>query len=246
MAKFCTSCGAPVGDGLKFCAQCGKAVTATADSAGAVSAARPSRVIASAAPVAAKASNPTKTIIITLLAFFAVIAVVAAAGFVYVGYRVHKKVEEVKQGFSMGQLGAGNSRNASASKGERGECSLITQQEMGAVLGTPISKVVQRPGQCEYTPQGAYDGLTIKPEWTGGRVGMGFLTGLGQKLEQHQLRLGNLTPSMDAVPGLGDEAYIQFGMLYVRKNDVMVTIDTNSVISRDQEIAIARAIVPRM
>ena len=245
MARFCTSCGAPAGY-LKFCAQCGKAATSTADSAGAVSAARPSGRIAGAAPVAAKASNPAKKIIIGLLAFFAAMAVFAAAGFVYVGYRVHKKVEEAKQEYSIGQLGAGESANASASKAARGACSLITQEEMGAVLGTPIVKVVHRPGQCEYIPQGNANGVKIEPAWSGGRIGMRFLTGLGQKMEQHAMGLGSLTPSTDPVPGLGDESYVQMGMLYVRKNDVMVTIDTNSVISRDQEIAIARKIVPRM
>lgn len=254
MAKFCSSCGAPVGEDLNFCAQCGKAVTSVAYPAGAASTLGTSPVAPNVTSVASKGSNSTTKIIVGLLAFFAAMAVFAAASFVYVGYRVHKKIQEVRQEFPMQQFGAaanGNtsgpgssSDSSSTPKGARPDCSLITQEEMGAVLATPISDVVHRAGECEYIPQGNKSGLKIKPEWAGGRTGMGFLKGIAQPVLQ--AKFGALTAPMESIPGLGDEAYSQYGMLYVRKDDVMVTIDTNSVISHDQEIAIARKIVPRM
>ncbi len=246
---FCGKCGTSLNNGTGFCGNCGAPVGSTSSanakpssSPGNSSAGKALGGNAGAATVAANASNSTKKIIIGLLVVFAALAVFALAGSVYVGYRVHKKVEDVRRQYPTGQFGAESAANASVAA-HRGACSLITQQEMGDVLGIPIVKIVHRTGQCEYIPQGASRGLTIEPEWAGAREAMKLQTGLLQKMENQTF--GSVASSQ-AIPGLGDEAYAQMGMLTVRKNDVSVTLDTNSVITRDQEIAIARKIVPRM
>ncbi len=112
MAKFCTRCGSPVEETLKFCPKCGAqlgALSAPAPAAaGATPTARPPAqppAGAAAGAPAAKAGSPILKIILIVLGLFAFVTVVGIGSCFYVGYRVKKKAEEVKQTFKVDESG---------------------------------------------------------------------------------------------------------------------------------------------
>lgn len=81
MAQFCTSCGSPVEENLKFCPKCGAQIAAPPPPAGGGPAAAP----------AAKGS-PILKIILIVVGLFVVIGIIGAAAGIYVVYKAKQKV----------------------------------------------------------------------------------------------------------------------------------------------------------
>ncbi|MBZ5515458.1 MAG: zinc ribbon domain-containing protein [Acidobacteriia bacterium] len=112
MARFCTNCGSPVGEDLKFCMNCGTQLAAPA------SAPAPSQPVAAtaapvaagpapvapaapvAAPVAAPAAAPAKKaspvvkIVIAVVAIFVFVTLASIGACVYIGIRAKRAVEQ--------------------------------------------------------------------------------------------------------------------------------------------------------
>jgi hypothetical protein len=100
MARFCTKCGSPVGDGLSFCMNCGAQVAAPPP-APAVSqpvgtgSPAPAAAVAPSAP--AKGTSPVVKIILVIAGIFVFITVASIGTCVYVGYRAKRAVERTIQ-----------------------------------------------------------------------------------------------------------------------------------------------------
>jgi len=88
MAQFCTSCGSPVEENLKFCPKCGAQIAVPSPPAPA--AAAPAAGGPAAAP-AAKGS-PILKIILIVVGLFVVIGIIGAAAGIYVVYKAKQKV----------------------------------------------------------------------------------------------------------------------------------------------------------
>lgn len=115
MAKFCTSCGSPAGDGQKFCNKCGSPVDALTSSpapasaapTSAPSASPPPNAITAAAPAAAapvaaappaassKSGSSAVKIIVAIVGFLALISVLAIGSCFYIGYKVRQKARSL-------------------------------------------------------------------------------------------------------------------------------------------------------
>ncbi len=100
MARFCTSCGSPVGEDLKFCLQCGKELAApvVGPPAPAAVAAASEVVPAMAPPVAAppapaKPSSPVLKIILIVVGIFVLVAILSVGACVYGVYRAKRAVQ---------------------------------------------------------------------------------------------------------------------------------------------------------
>ena len=104
----------------------------------------------------------------------------------------------------------------------RDACSLITKEEVQAVLESPIAKASGTRTQCYYYPAaGSAEGLGLDVSWENGEAVIA-----GAKAGSTLLNGEN-----QSVPGLGDEAF--FGpmdiALYVRKNNQAFTLDLRIV-----------------
>jgi zinc ribbon protein len=118
MAKFCTKCGSPLGEGLKFCSSCGtpvseapaaSPVTAAPTPTPATSAPPPATAPAPGAPgaPAQKSSSALKIILIIVLVIFLLIAA-AIGACVYIGYRIKNRVQgEMQNIHATAQAGQG-------------------------------------------------------------------------------------------------------------------------------------------
>jgi hypothetical protein len=232
MARYCTGCGSPAGDDRAFCTQCGKALNSA-----------PVPETLQPAPSAPAGSGSAKKIIIGLVLFFFAIAVLTIGGVVYVGYRVHKKVVEAKQSFPFNVPAGITNGSDSQPQEDFHPCSLITKDEIGKLVGNPITTVDSYPGLCEYIASG--NQADVKVEMAGGgKLSMKILMG-GLNIASRAAGMGG--KALDPIPGIGDEAYYGYGTLYFLKGDVMVTIDTqNPLLPRQSTIAIARKVFSKM
>jgi hypothetical protein len=100
---------------------------------------------------------------------------------------------------------------AAASK----QCSLITREEMGALLGSKIVKLTSNQLTCAYFTD-AERSAQVDSTWVDGKAGMAEMKGFNKGE-------GLLTP----VAGIGDEAYLQAaGVLHVLKGDMYVVVNS--------------------
>ncbi len=139
MAAFCRNCGAALGPGVGFCAQCGTRAEVPANPAQAP-------VVPVQAPTAAappkSGGSPVLKIILVLMVIFAVLGVGTAAGLYYVYYRVREKVHEVERstGFSLPSHTDGDT-NRDTGVTKRDSCSLLTQREAATILRVAVTRV---------------------------------------------------------------------------------------------------------
>ncbi|MBI4166603.1 MAG: zinc ribbon domain-containing protein [Acidobacteria bacterium] len=100
MAQFCTACGTPVEEGLRFCSQCGAAIAAEEPTVANVNlepSPEPGVTPAPAptpAPPAAKSSSPILKIVIIVVLVFVLLGIAGIATCAYVAYRMKNKVTE--------------------------------------------------------------------------------------------------------------------------------------------------------
>lgn len=101
-------------------------------------------------------------------------------------------------------------------------CSLVTRDEMQAILGAPIQRLTTAEAECAYLTDDTHQ-ATVETTWRGGRTAM----------EDAKKYNGE---TMRAVPGLGDEAYFQAaGVMHVRQGDVYLIV--NSRVYPNEEVA---------
>lgn len=116
---FCTECGGPNEMNAQFCTKCGKPLVA---SVAAASVSRPDLPATPAAPSpvsspvstatvpAVSASSPAKgnagrNILLALLLIVVLFVLATIGGFLYVGYRAKKKVDEIQQAYKRNDVG---------------------------------------------------------------------------------------------------------------------------------------------
>lgn len=97
MARFCTHCGSPAEESLKFCPQCGTQLSApTPPVAAAPASTRPAAPVAAGAPAAApaKSGSPILKIILALIGFFVLVSMLGIGACVYVAYKARQKAAQ--------------------------------------------------------------------------------------------------------------------------------------------------------
>ncbi|MGA9059242.1 MAG: zinc ribbon domain-containing protein [Terriglobia bacterium] len=243
MAGFCTKCGSPIGDDVRFCLQCGTPVAPPPTAAQGPAPAAPAVVgAAGAAPGAApaKSGSAAVKIIVGLLAFFALVTLLGIGSCVYVGYRVRKRARELSQTYRFDTTQSATSRRAATA---RDVCSLVTKEEVGEALGTTISEASGGTSSCQYTAAaGNNQALGVVVTWQGGALAMKF-AGMAFK------GVGGGQGSFQPLAGIGDEAYIgpMGSTLMFRKGDVMVNIDLRMIGNNvDAAKVIAQKIAARL
>ena len=182
-------------------------------------------------------------IILAVFGFFAFFVAVAVAGVVYLGYRVHKKAEDIKQEYHLDQLGGVHEESLGSSAKLPNACSLISKDEIKALTSQPVKSVVDRHTYCDFVIGDADSGVSIEVDGDA-QLSMKVIVG-GAGLAGRAL--GQNVSAMDAIPGIGDEAYYLGGQLYFRKGDVMVTVNTSKpLLSRQTTVSIAQRVASRM
>ena len=237
MAGFCTKCGSALGEGTRFCLQCGTPVAARPTAAQAP--APPAGVQAvGPAPVAApaKSGSTALKIIVGLLAFIVLITLLGIGGCVYVGYRIRKRARELSQTYTTPSTTWGQAAN------QRNVCSLITKEEVGEAFGTTITDAAGGTSYCQYSSAGNRQTLAVQLTWQGGALAMKIASAAFKGVA------GGVA-GFQPVAGLGDEAYLgpMGSTLMFRKGDVMVTLDLR-MIGNNAEAAktIAQKIAARL
>ena len=221
MAGFCTKCGSALGDDVRFCLQCGAPVgSPPAPPQRPVTVAPAGVQAAGGAPgiAPAKSGSTAVKIIVGLLAFFALLTVMAIGSCVYFGYRVRKKARELSQTYHYETTQSGTSGRAATA---RDVCSLVTKEEVGQALGTTVSETSGGTSNCQYTlSAGNNQALAVQVTWQGGQYAL--------KLASMALKgIAGGVGGFQPVAGIGDEAYVgpMGSMLMFRKGDIMVSLD---------------------
>ncbi len=155
MARFCTSCGSPVEEILKFCPNCGTQLGVPAAPAPASAAPTPApgpgapmAAVPPAAAPAAKAGSPFLKILLIVLGIFAFVTVLGIGSCIYIGYRVKKKADQLKQTFKVDQSGKSvtvTTPQGAITFGERKGAAALT--EIGGVPPYPGSTPVEGGGE---------------------------------------------------------------------------------------------------
>lgn len=97
MAQFCTKCGSPMAEGMKFCTGCGATVGQPQ-----AAMARPPAPVPVAAPAAVpgpkpSSGSPVVKIILIVLAVFIFLGVLGMGACVYIGYRAKQKFNQFQK-----------------------------------------------------------------------------------------------------------------------------------------------------
>ena len=240
MAGFCVQCGSPMAPGVKFCAKCG-AAAAGGVPAGAPPSPAPVSAPPSAAPAAPAApaagtggSSTVLKVILIVVAIVVFLMLLAAGSCVYIAYRVKKKAHEFTQQMN---------ENAPAYTGSRDPCAMLSTSEAGRILGEPVSSAEAVGSTCQYHwGAGGTRTLAIEYTWQGAGMAMGLARGAMKMVA------GGMQ-TMQTLPGIGDEAYLDPGGsgLMMRKGDVMINIDLRlGGVSVDQAEKMARTIAGRL
>lgn len=93
---FCTSCGANVDAGMKFCGKCGASMAGAAPAAAPPAAAASKPASAAPAPAPSKGGGGVLKVILVILGVLLLFVVIISAVVGYVGYRGYKAVKEEK------------------------------------------------------------------------------------------------------------------------------------------------------
>jgi hypothetical protein len=215
MAVFCGGCGKAL-DGERFCRFCGVDSNATIPEQ-----AVPAGISRSATPVTptppvgvvavpAKTSNTLLTVI--------VICVVVFGGFagvlVYAAYWAKNKVASTARDYGVELPSDSHTRAHKSAASQRDPCSFLTPAEVAAATGVGITEAHTEEHTCNFaSADGTGAGAFVEFEWGSGKILM-TATRAGGKLM-------TMAPGteLQSVPGIGDEAYFQNGMLTVRHGD---------------------------
>jgi hypothetical protein len=179
-------------------------------------------------------------IIVGLLAFFALVTLLAIGSCVYGVYQVRKRARQLSQTYHFDTTQSATSGRAAAA---RDVCSLVTKEEVGEALGTTISEATGGTSSCQYTAAaGNNQALGVVVTWQGGAMAMKF-AGMAFK------GVSGGAAAFQPVAGIGDEAYVgpMGSTLMFRKGDVMVNLDLRMVGNNvDAAKVIAQKIAARL
>jgi hypothetical protein len=141
MAGFCSSCGATLADGVKFCPACG----GTAPGVGAPS-----------VPPPASGGGGVVKIILIILGVVALLGVLMIGSCFYIGYRVNKAAKEMAS-------------TSKPYTGKKEPCSFVSAAEAADALGVPVQSAEPRGYGCDYAI--GTDGsqhMMVQFTWQGG------------------------------------------------------------------------------
>jgi len=249
--NFCTKCGSPLNEGARFCAKCGAPRVDTLPASSPPSpppatppaaASAPAPAPASAAPAAtAKSDSPVLKIILVVLGFFALVTALGIGACVYAGYRIHRRAAAFKRAYNLDQPEALG--RSGGSRVNRDPCSLITKDAMGDLLGKDIADVEHHPNVCEYIPSGG--GSRVKVTLQGnGKFAMRVLANAQKMAAQMTGTAGNV---MEPLPDVGDEAFYLPGTLFMRKGDIMVSLEGHDLlVSKEKAVSIGQKIAAEL
>ena len=198
MAAFCGRCGRPVAAGARFCGGCGAPSSLT--------------------PPAG--SSALKIVLMLVLLGGALVA--AAAGAFYFG---RSRIAAWRNGSSIAGSTSGSpmavAMERRASAAAFGRATLLTKEEVGSIIGVPVT-AIEMSGQSDATykteTQGLQAGIEIERK-------NGEADAVQSMEAARQVTRRAFGGKADRVEGVGDDAvYGAFNVLYVRKNDVFLTI----------------------
>ena len=257
MPRFCAHCGALLKEGAKFCAAYGASsqLLVSTSPLGAASGGSPATTTIAPASNVAEPRSAVVKIVLVALSLFALLAALGIGSSIYIGYRVKQKIGELKQqSRSDGATERGSAAQAGSASSQRDSCSLVTKEEIGDALGSPILNVVNRGGLCQYTaadvktPNGSAtfdNSVEIGVEWGDAATKMKGVIG-GTKLALGYI--GGREAANEVLQpfsGIGDESYYAAGLLQFRKNDADVTIDLSHAHVQDRR-TVAKAIAQKV
>ncbi len=199
MAGFCNGCGAPMGDGVRFCPACGKP-----SSAEIVPAATPGPMFTGSTPPTA--SGGAMKIVLIIVGVIGLIGVLMIGSCFYIGYHFKKAAGDLTS-------------HSKPYTGKREPCSFVSVSEAADALGVPVQDATPHATiGCDYTLGAEGNHMLVQFMWQGG-------TGM-MKLTHTAIQYGGKN-TFTEVPGLGDEAFIAPGnsQIMMRKGDVLVTIN---------------------
>jgi hypothetical protein len=201
MAGFCNACGAPMGDGGRFCPACGKP-----SSAEIVPAATAGPMLTGSNP---PPSDGAMKIVLIIAGIIGLILILMIGSCFYIGYRVKKAAGDF-------------TRHGKPYTGKREPCSFVSASEAADALGVPVQEATPRAtSACEYVLNAEGGRMQIQYAWQGGTGAM--------KVMRAAMQLGDKAAFTEA-PELGDEALIgpMGNPVMMRKGDVMVTISVGA------------------
>jgi hypothetical protein len=185
-----------------------------------------------------KPGSAVLRIIVGLLAFCALVTIFSIGSCVYFDYREHHQAMELRQAPQHDLTG---SAKPAPSFAGRDVCSLVTNAEVGAALGTTVSSIRTGPSSCRYTSSDNQS-VNVAVTWQGGVMAL--------KLSAMALKAKTGRAGMvGQLVGIGDEAYVgrQGSTLMFRKGEVMVSLEVNTVGKNFRAaVAVAQKIVPRL
>jgi hypothetical protein len=219
MAAFCSSCGKPLAPDTRFCGGCG-AVQSTSAPQPAPAQPVPATVNPTYVAPVKSGSSALKILLVVLLVGGAV-AVMAAAGAFYYG---RKKIAEWRQehgtAASVPDSGSGASGEPHHPTGDIGSA-FLSKEEVGAIIGVPVTSIeFSSKSDAKYKTANPYVEASIEIERKSDEADA------IQEMEAARLvTQKGFGGKADKVAGVGDDAiYGAFNVIYVRKNDVILTI----------------------
>jgi hypothetical protein len=221
MASFCSSCGKPLSGDGRFCGSCGAANTPGAAQAVIPPVQQATPVVVAVAP--AKTGSSVLKILLVIVLLGGAVVVMAAAGAFYYG---KKKLAEFRKDSGLAAVlpGSGVSTpigNRASTSNDVAQASLLTKEEVGAIIGVPVTSI-EMTGKSDASYKTATMGVeaAIEVERKDDEADA-LQTFAAAKLVTQKMFGGKADP----ITGLGDEAiYGAYNVLYVRKNDVVLTI----------------------
>lgn len=217
MAAFCSSCGKPLAPEGKFCGGCG------ASSSSGVAQSPPAQQTQAIAspphPAPVKSGSSALKIFLVVLLLGGAIAVMAAAGAFYYG---SKRITEWRKEGRVASLLPNSSFRASEhhGAGDAGGSPILTREEVGAIIGVPVTSI-EMTGKSDASYKTATLGMEASIE-----VEQKDEADAKQSMDAaRQVTRNAFGGKADTIAGVGDDAvYGAFNVLYVRKNDVFLTI----------------------
>ena len=224
MAAFCSSCGKPLAPDTRFCGGCGAVNSTSAAQPAQAQPAQAQPVQPTAAPVSTApvktGSSALKILLVVVLVGGAVV-VMAAAGAFYFG---SKKLAEWRQehgtaasGPDSGSSAIGESHHPAGDIGS----AFLSKEEVGAIIGVPVTSIeFSSKSDANYKTANPYVEASIEIERKSDEADAIQEMEAARKVTQHVAG-----GTGDKVAGVGDDAiYGGFNVIYVRKNDVILTI----------------------
>lgn len=214
MAAFCGSCGKPLVSDMKFCGGCG---AATSSSGTVPPPSTPSPVI-NAAPAASGSSALKIVLVIVVIAVAGLAAVVTGAYFYGRNKIAQWQKDHGASGASILQTvaAAGHGRSH-----EPDGSAFLTKEEVSSIIGKPVTEIeMQSKSDAVYKTATPGFEATIEIE----RKDDG--ADATQSIEAARMVTKKMFGGKaESITGIGDDAlYGAFNVLYVRKNDVVLTI----------------------